>query len=67
MLSALLIANVFLTDAWTGDKPFREYDEQDWGLFVLFLLMEGAIALLMVYVAVKGAKMVARMNQQIAS
>lgn len=67
VLSALLIANVFLTDAWTGDKPFREYDEQDWGLFVLFLLMEGAIALLMVYVAVKGAKMVARMNQQIAS
>ena len=64
---ALLIANVFLTDGWTGDKPFREYDEQDWGLFVLFLLMEGSIGFLMVYVAAKCAKMVARMNQQIAS
>lgn len=66
-LGALLIANIFLTDGWTGDKPFREYNGRDWGLSALFLLMEGSIVLLMVYVAAKSAKILSRMDRQIAS
>ena len=48
----LLFFNFHRTDKWTGDKPFSEYGQWDWTLFIIFLVEEliivGAIIVLTV-------------------
>jgi len=40
VLAFLLIGNVFRTNSWTGDKPFSEFTQNDWKLFLIFVLEE---------------------------
>ena len=47
----LLIANIYRTDSWTGDKPFSEFVQNDWNLFVIFILEEVIIFILMLFFA----------------
>ncbi len=42
--SILLIANIYRTDSWTGDKPFSDFVQRDWQLFALFIIEELLIA-----------------------
>lgn len=40
VLAFLLIGNVFRTNSWTGDKPFSEFTQNDWKMFLIFVLEE---------------------------
>ena len=42
--SVLLIGNIYRTDSWTGDKPFSEFYQGDWQLFIVFIIEEIVIA-----------------------
>lgn len=42
--SVLLIANIYRTDGWTGDKQFSEFTESEWQLFFTFIIEEIIIA-----------------------
>ncbi len=50
----LLIGNILRTDSWTGDKPFSEFAQRDWQLFLLFLIEEMIIFAVMFLFAFLG-------------
>lgn len=61
----LLVANIYRTDSWTGDKPFSEFVQNDWNLFFIFLLEEVIIAVLMLLFAILGVKISKKRNLKI--
>lgn len=64
LFAVLLMANIFVTDALTGEKDFSLYQKRDWLYFVLFLLAELLIGGLMYLFAAKACKFSAERNRQ---
>ena len=65
VLGVLLIVNIYRTDSWTGDKPFSEFVENDWNLFLVFILEEVIIFVLMIFFAFLGNRISKRRYSKI--
>ena len=67
LCSVLLIGNIYLTDSWTGDKPFSEFSQYDWRLFFVFILEEIAIAGVLFLFAFLGSRINKKRNSEITA
>lgn len=65
ILGILLVANIYRTDSWTGDKPFSEFVQNDWELFIIFILEEAIIFILMLFFAFLCGRISRRRNDKI--
>lgn len=65
ILGILLVANIYRTDSWTGDKLFSEFVQNDWKLFIIFILEEAIIFILMLFFAFLGGRISRRRDDKI--
>lgn len=65
ILGILLVINIYRTDSWTGDKPFSEFVQNDWKLFIIFILEEAIIFILMLFFAFLGRRIFRRRDYKI--
>ncbi len=65
VLGILLFVNIFVTDGITGEKEFRDFTQQDWYCFVVFLLIEILLILLMAFFAIKGGRLIHKQEEQV--
>ena len=65
VLAVLLFANIFATDALTGDKPIQAFTRQDWLSLARFLLAELIVGGLMALCGLRAGRLFRRDRRQI--
>ena len=65
VLAVLLFANIFATDALTGDKPIQAFTRQDWLSLARFLLAELIVGGLMALCGLRAGRLFRRNRRQI--
>lgn len=65
VLAVLLFANIFATDALTGDKPIQAFTRQDWLSLARFLLAELIVGDLMALCGLRAGRLFRRNRRQI--
>ena len=67
LFSVLLFANIYRTDVWTGDKPFSEFAQHDWHLFLVFLFEQVIIIGIIFLFAFLSSRIYKERNKKIAA
>lgn len=67
ILAVLLIGNIYRTDSWTGDKPFSEFTQYDWHLFVVFLIEQAVIFGIMILFVLLGNRIIRKRDLKIVA
>lgn len=67
LFSVLFFANTYRTDVWTGDKPFSEFVQHDWHLFLVFLFEQVIIVGIIFLFAFLSSRIFKERNKEIAA